>query len=127
MNSKVSTASFSTSACWLGVRILDSLFGGGVTGAEIVLRFFVRSGGGCFFVASERRDARATISAGGANEGPAAGASTGREVPLASWSRQNDSYAAPTLIGQLGSNFPGCRCSEIRSQLVALFRGDRSA
>ena len=64
------TTSFSTSVCRLGIRILDSFWGGGVTGTEAESSSCVGSGGNCLIVASKRHGARAMISAGGANEGP---------------------------------------------------------
>ena len=72
MKSKDSTASFSTAACWLGVRILDGFFGEGVWGTRWwseSLRLCVRKAGGCRIVVLARRELRDKMSAGGPRVG----------------------------------------------------------
>lgn len=119
MNNKVSTASFSIAAFWLGVLIAVTRFcDGGVAGtkdlteaSDDVLRLLILlvcKEGGCNCWRLERRELRGNMSAGGSRDGPVVFA--GRPCAyiaagLAECWRQNDSYvgASPGEIDICGS------------------------
>jgi len=96
MKRRVSTASFSTAACWLGVRIFVRGLDGGVDGGGE--RLFVYKRGG-FFDEPERCGLRDWMLAGGARDGPPVDLWSGRGAVPLECSRQKDSYVEACVNG----------------------------